>query len=275
MKTLRPVVLLLLFLLAAPAAAEDQGRKLARTLVQEAMTAYEGKDFDKALQLLLAAYRLFPSDKIQYSLGRVHEARREWDQALRAYRRYLALPPAERLPQQTEDAEVALRRLQQTLGQLQVTGVAGTWYQIDGGARLYVPAEPSLLAPGSHRIATEGGGDTVVLRAGATLLYDLGRIRQPAAPAPKFAARQLLRPGKWAVGAGGLALLVTGIGVWAVDGKPTCDLMPGQVRCPERLNTDAGGATLFTLGAVALGGAALMFWLDRPRPARGQERRER
>lgn len=50
------------------ASRTERARTLARTLTQEATVAYDRRDYAKAQQLLEAAYQIFGSEKIQYSL---------------------------------------------------------------------------------------------------------------------------------------------------------------------------------------------------------------
>jgi hypothetical protein len=67
--------------------------------------------------LLEAAYMLYASEKIQYSLARVYEAQGQRLLAMRSYQQFLRkVPMSDRLPGQTEDATTAINRLQKDLG---------------------------------------------------------------------------------------------------------------------------------------------------------------
>jgi hypothetical protein len=73
------------------------------------------------------------------------------------------------------------------------------------------------------------------------------------------------------LGIGGVTLavplLVTGIALAAVDGRPTCDPVPPQQECPRLYDKLGAGVTLVVLGAAAgaAGGALLgVGWARRP-----------
>lgn len=53
---------------AADPREAERARGIARTVTQEATAAFDRREYAKAQQLLEAGYRIFPSEKIQYSL---------------------------------------------------------------------------------------------------------------------------------------------------------------------------------------------------------------
>lgn len=97
----------------------------------------------------------------------------------------------------------------------------------------------------------------------APLQVDLVRTQPVAPPPPRF------RVWKWVALGAGLALIGGGAGLWAIDGRPTCDIEPADIRCPKILSTGAGAITLVTFGAAAVVGGVVMIALDaRSRRAR-------
>ena len=53
---------------AADPRETERARAMARTVTQEATAAFDRREYAKAQQLLEAGYKIFPSEKIQYSL---------------------------------------------------------------------------------------------------------------------------------------------------------------------------------------------------------------
>ncbi len=82
-------------------------------------------------------------------------------------------------------------------------------------------------------------------------------------PAPLRTGRRPLSIAKWVLGGVGVAALIAGSTLWALDGDATCAMAPGQLYCPMVLNTGTLGITLVAGGAASLAASALMFGLDR------------
>jgi tetratricopeptide (TPR) repeat protein len=275
-----PLRALLLILLAAPAAAQElseAARDQARPLAEEAQAAYGARDYPRALALLQEAYRIYPSPKLKYSLGRVHEAAEQWPEAMIAYQEFLAeVPEAERVPGQGEEVRQAVRRLARRVGRIALEGPPGAWFQVDGGPRRALPAPQVWVLPGAHRVQFASGNLEVQATAGqATFVYLVGapggrgRLAAPGSSAPgasrtwpPSAWPREARLAKWLAGGLGLALLVIGAGVWSADGKPLCDLRPRQLECAERLSSSGAGAGLVSAGVLLLGGGAVLLGLE-------------
>lgn len=87
----RPLVAALLAVLTAGpvAAQDDDARRSAIDLTRRAQTAYDAGQFDDAVELLEAAYRVFPEPTILYNLARSREAQGDDEGAIEAYRGYL------------------------------------------------------------------------------------------------------------------------------------------------------------------------------------------
>jgi hypothetical protein len=69
------------------------------------------------------------------------------------------------------------------------------------------------------------------------------------------------RPGAipWTLLGIGLAGAAAGATLWALDGRPGCELVAPQLRCPTVLDTRAPGIALVSMGAAA-GVAAVVFF---------------
>ncbi len=91
---------------------------------------------------------------------------------------------------------------------------------------------------------------------------ELGLKAEPGPPiAPRF------RAWKWVTLGAGIALIGAGAGVWAVDGRPTCNIEPVETQCQKILSTTPFAIPLVSIGAAALVTSGVMFVLDfRRRP---------
>jgi hypothetical protein len=267
---------LLLCLLVAPgrAAAQDldeRNREPARRLATQASAAFERRDYRRAQALLEDAYRLYPSPKLQYSLGRIYEAQGKGAAAATAYQLFLQrVPAAERVPGQAEEVGAALRRLTRRLSRLQVRGPGGAWFLVDGGERRVLPVDEIWVEPGNHRVTCAGGDLNVEVRAGGQAAVYLLPAPAPSAPAPvslTTSAAPAGRPGplrglKWAALSVGVAGVVVGSVLIGVHGQPRCDLHSRELQCPELLSSRDAGIGVLTTGAALVVGAGILFWLD-------------
>lgn len=82
--------IVVLVLASGVALAEPSAHDRAVALTVESMQHYERGEFAAAIDLLEQAYALEQSPIILYNLGRAHEATGDLEQAIGAYRRYLA-----------------------------------------------------------------------------------------------------------------------------------------------------------------------------------------
>lgn len=269
------LLFLCLVLVPGRAAAQDldeRNRESARRLATQASAAFERRDYRRAQALLEDAYRLYPSPKLQYSLGRLYEAQGKAAAAATAYQIFLSrVPAAERVPGQAEEVVAALRRLTRRLSRLQVRGPSGAWFLVDGGERQALPADEIWVEPGGHRVTCAGGDLDVEVKAGGqAVVYLLPAPSTPAAPAGLSASASVtapgpsrpLRPLKWAALAAGVAGVVVGGVLIGVHGQARCDLRSRELQCPELLNSRDAGIGVLSTGGALLVGAGVMFWLD-------------
>lgn len=272
MRALALALLLCLLLPPGRTAAQDldeRNREPARRLATQASAAFERRDYRRAQALLEEAYRLYPSPKLQYSLGRIYEAQGKVAAAATAYQTFLQRVPAtERVPGQAEEVGAALRRLLRRLSRLQVRGPGGAWFLIDGGERRVLPVDEIWVEPGSHRVTCAGGDLDVEVKAGGQAAVYLLPAPAPSAPVPLVAtAAAAARPGplrglKWAALGTGVAGVVAGSVLIGVHGQPRCDLHSRELQCPELLSSRDAGIGILTTGAVLVVGAGILFWLD-------------
>lgn len=103
-----------LLLAAAPSRAQDDDRQNAIRLTRRAQTAYREGRFEEAVELLEAAHTLFPEPTVLYNLARSREALGQDEEAIDAYRRYLAQrPDADNAPAARARLDVLERRLEE------------------------------------------------------------------------------------------------------------------------------------------------------------------
>ncbi len=85
------ILALSLFLIAAPAAAQEDGGVVGRAqaLFTQGVAAYDAGNLGEAARLLGEADRLAPSPELAFNIGRVYERMGEAPQAIRYFERYL------------------------------------------------------------------------------------------------------------------------------------------------------------------------------------------
>src|SRR5262249_22591881 len=141
---MRAALVLAVFLLApAPAQAQAQApararaqaqakaqdaesrRQAAKSLKDAAASAFEGGQYDLALDRLAQAYRIFPSPNLLYNIGRVQAARGRPLEAVTAFEQFLA--DAKEVPEAARaDARAQIQELDKSLGRLVIaTRLAG------------------------------------------------------------------------------------------------------------------------------------------------------
>src|SRR5262249_22322882 len=159
---------LLLGALLSPARSRGEGAgsdlERARVLAGQAMDAFEQRDYPRAHRLLEDAYRAYPSGKLQYSLGKVHEVEGNPLAALLAYERYLRdVPAGEREPDRAAEVDAAIARLSRKVGRLRIEPGADGWFQLDDGPRGPAQGAPAWVLPGAHRVRFRAGVVAVLL----------------------------------------------------------------------------------------------------------------
>ena len=267
---------------AADPREAERARGIARTVTQEATAAFDRREYGKAQQLLEAGYRIFPSEKIQYSLGRVYEAQQNPVAAMVAYQRFLRLVPAtERLPSQTDDVTEAIKRLRGELGRVTVLTQGGGARSVevvvdDSPAQaVTVPGGEVWVTPGSHRIQLDGMPEVVTVTAAASTSVYAPPPSPARASVPAVRLRPAINVAKWVLGGLGLTALGVGGTLWAVDGYARCPDLTLAVPCGEPLGTQVPGIALVAAGGAMLTASFVLFGLDaRQRAAHRRARTE-
>lgn len=134
------------------------------------------------------------------------------------------------------------------------------------------------VPPGPHVIVAEGPGgrgeQRVTLgpkeRQRVELLAISGPAPSPERP-PSGPPPRPLAVAKWVLAGVGLGALAVGTTLWALDGRPSCSLAPGQLRCPEVLDSAGAGIGLFAIGAASLGASGVLFGIDYRRGREGDK----
>jgi hypothetical protein len=122
------------------------------------------------------------------------------------------------------------------------------------------------LAPGAHTVRALLTGHreaerTIEVRPGESQQRFEIILEQPVDKPPPPQERPF-RTWKWVAAGGAGVALLGGIVLIAMDGKQTCDKQPGQLECPERLNTLPGGLATVGVGVAAGAASAWMFLRD-------------
>lgn len=267
-------------LFCAPALADrkvddpqkERARIVARSLTQEATQSFERRDYTKTQMLLEAAYMLYATEKIQYSLARVYEAQGQKLLAMRSYQQFLRkVPLSERLPGQTEDATGAIGRLQKDLAHLVFSRALPAPLRIDEEVPTPKGSIDAWVEPGTHRLLLPQDIEQITVSAGETRSIEVPAEATPSIAStdvselrPKSTARPGLRAAKWALGVTGVAALGVGGALLGVDGLRRCQNFPSV--CNDPLQTKWPGVGLLVGGGVMVGVSAVLFGVDAYRP---------
>lgn len=248
---------------------KEKVRLLARSLAQEATQSFERRDYVKTQMLLEAAYTLYPTEKIQYSLARVYEAVGQKLSAMRSYQQFLRkVPISDRLPGQTEDATGAISRLQKDLGHLVFSHALLSPLRIDEEAPVPKGAIDAWVEPGTHRLVmaddieqiSVGAAETKTIQVadhdGASITSVDVSGNYQTQPAPRTG----LRAAKWTLGVLGIATLGVGGTLLGIDGMRSCSDFPSL--CNDPLATKWPGVGLLATGGVMFGISAVLFGVD-------------
>lgn len=79
-------------------------------------------------------------------------------------------------------------------------------------------------------------------------------------PKPRPRPKPSLPQAAWMSGSMGLASLVAGVTLLALDGRTTCDETPGRLKCPYRYGTGTAGAAFTALGGASMVASGVLFY---------------
>lgn len=251
---------------------KERARIVARSLAQEATQSFERRDYGKTQMLLEAAYMLYATEKIQYSLARVYEAQGQKLSAMRSYQQFLRkVPLADRLPGQTEDATGAIARLQKDLAHLLFSRALTAPLRIDDEVPTPKGSIDAWVEPGTHRLLLPHDIEQIKVAAGETRSIEVPAEAEPpithtdvTSLPPKPTARPGLRTAKWTLGVTGLVALGVGGTLLGISGLRACANFPTS--CNDPLQTKWPGVGLLVGGGVMVGISAVLLGVDAYRP---------
>lgn len=144
---------LLLGATSMASAQDEAARAQAREQFGAGVQRYEAQNYQGALEAFQEAYRLAPHPMVRVNMANCYEQLRRPLEAMHHFERFLAESPSASR-QQRREVETALRRLQQQIGELQLSiAPDGARVTIDAAETRRAPIlEPVRLSAGTHRV---------------------------------------------------------------------------------------------------------------------------
>ncbi len=241
--TLAAFILLLGLSVPALSRAETAGEKPSSQQLmqryQRAVSLYNSGQYDKAIEEFQGLYEQKPQPILLFNLAQAHRKAGHKAQALDLYERYLREAPSSELSAETSGYITELKK--QIEDEKQAEKAAA-----DKAAAEKAAAEKAAVEKQqADKAAAEQAAQQWKKKYG------------PARP---------LNLAKWGAVGVGVALVVAGAVLIAVDGQPVCPAdmpqMTGQKLCPNELDTKVAGIGVLVGGVAALGGAAGLFYAD-------------
>jgi tetratricopeptide (TPR) repeat protein len=184
------LIAVVLTLVAAPADAQTDAQRKARAanLFRRGSALYSEGDFQGALQMLRAAQQIYPSQKVELSIGYALEKLGQLPEAAEIFARFLesALGKADRA--RALEVERKLGRLRASLSRVSLScRTAGALIEIDGAPVSRTPLKHEIyVRPGRHRLSVTHEGRVLYrqelsLKAGESYwgLVDEGGVTSP------------------------------------------------------------------------------------------------
>jgi hypothetical protein len=169
----------------ATAHAQSEGeRKQATALQAEGLRLMQKGDNKAALAKFQEAYRLVPSPKIMFNMGRAHRNLGADIEALGEFERFLDESPY--APKESRDeAERAVESLRMRLAYIEVQADDGAQVSIDSKDAGMAPlAKPVVVLPGPHEVHVEKPGMTPETRSVSPIAGQKVRVSVRLASAP-------------------------------------------------------------------------------------------
>ncbi len=178
------LLLLLLAEIAAPT-GNPQAKSKAQSLLKQGTALYTRGDFAAALERFEAAYRIYPSAKLQFNIGQADRELGRPLEAFQAFEKFLASSP-DAAPEILAEARQSDTELRAKLGQVKIVSAsAGVEVTLDGKSIGTTPiAAPLWTMPGPHEVALQRPGArpvSVDVLAGSEALASLD-LPEPVAP---------------------------------------------------------------------------------------------
>ncbi len=162
-------------LLPQPASAEEDARAQASALFRRGSALFSKGKFEQALELLEKARRLYPSHKIEASIGYTLVELGRQPEAAQSFERFLGDPASLRNPEVVSEVMRKLTLLKRSLSRLNLSGTAsGDAIRIDGAPAPVPLPTPLYLRPGEHKVVVQRGERTILEQ---TLSLEAGELR--------------------------------------------------------------------------------------------------
>jgi len=279
-------VLATVALIALPPASTQAAKPNADELIARGLELRRASKPEEALQAFQRAHALVPSPRTLGQMGLVEASLETWIGAETHLNASLAAREDAWVRRNRAFLEQALEVVRDHIGELVITGPAGTTVAVDGNAVGTLPdVQPMRHAEGNVAVTANGAGfkafsKTVTIASGArvsmAIVFDPVEQRAalalaapaplpPAAPALTFEGQR--RP-TWKTPAGtglvaaGAGLLAWGIAWIAVDGNDHCETR--RPACTAVYDTKMPGWILAAGGAAAAAGGTLLLLSGRP-----------
>ena len=206
---------------------------------QRAVTLYNTGQYDKAIEEFQGLYELKPQPILLFNLAQAHRKAGHKATALDLYERYLREAPDSELSGETKGYVTDLKK------------------QIEDDK--LAEKEAADKAAAEKAAAEKAAADKAAADKAAA-------DKAAAEYRKKYGPMRPLNLAKWSVAGAGVALIVTGAVLLALDGKPVYPSdMPqvdGQKLCPQELDTKGAGIGILIGGLATLGGSSALFVLD-------------
>ena len=152
-------LLLLLFAEVAAPTGNPQAKSKAQSLLKQGTALYTHGDFAAALEKFEAAYRIYPSAKLQFNIGQADRELGRPLEAFQAFEKFLASSP-DAAPEILAEARQSDTELRAKLGQVKIVSASvGVEVTLDGKSVGTTPiAEPIWTVPGPHEVALQRPG---------------------------------------------------------------------------------------------------------------------
>ncbi len=179
------LLLVLLAQAATPAPGISQPKTQAQALLTEGTALYEHGDFAGALDRFQAAYKIYPSPKLQFNIAQADRDLGRPVEAIEAFEQFLAKAP-KAAPDLLSEAYQSVGDLRSKLGRLNIQcDTSGSEVAIDGKIVGITPlAQPVWSMPGRHQVVIRHAGFepiNVTVSAGEheTVVFEPHRLEEP------------------------------------------------------------------------------------------------
>ena len=237
------LMLLLLALLPTFALAEEGESFKAR--YEKAVALYTSGQYERAIEEFRAVYEIKQAPILLFNIAQAQRKAKQFKNARDMYGRFMATEPKDTLKVEAE------KYIEESKAGLAEEEKAAK--------------EAEEKAAAEKLIADKAAAEKAAVEKAAAYKASSDYKR-------RFGPTRPLNIAKWAVGGAGVVMTIVGAVLMGIDGRPACDLMPGQVFCPLQVDTIAPGGALLGVGLAAIGTSAVLFGLDYKQTRDGAQR---